>query len=241
MEPKTERFEMRLEQSALENIDTWRAKQPDMPSRAEAIRRLIETGLENEKPRVKINDGERLLFMMLRDMYKSMKIKGEIDPDFVASAIYGGHYWGLEWQYNGLFHRHENVPATVTEVVDVLDMWSFLEAGCKKLSAAEKERLKKEAEPFGSTVTFVGFDGNNETERLSIARFLIDDLGRFSQFKGRDLNSHRPTVDAYNRMLHVFKDIRPTLVGRSLSVEEIISIFKAKAHPDYRQKNRGGV
>ena len=46
MSPKSERFEMRLELEAVAAIDEWRRKQPDLPSRAEAVRRLIELGLK---------------------------------------------------------------------------------------------------------------------------------------------------------------------------------------------------
>ena len=236
MTPKTERFEMRLEQTVLDSVDSWRARQSDVPSRAEAIRRLIENALEGEsETRVKINDGDRLIVMMLRDIYKSIKVKGEIDPDFVSSALCGGHYWGLQWKYSGLFHRHEDSPAALTEIVDTLDMWDFLEEGYESLSAPEKERLKKEAGPYGSHVRFIGFDGNQETERCGIARFLIDELERFSRFKGRELNSHMPTIDHYNRMFRVFKEIRPALVGRRLTVEELIKVLQA-AHPDDRKK-----
>lgn len=45
MPPKTERFEMRLELEMIERIDNWRRQQSDLPTRAEAIRRLIETSL----------------------------------------------------------------------------------------------------------------------------------------------------------------------------------------------------
>jgi uncharacterized protein YfbU (UPF0304 family) len=236
MSPKTERFEMRLEQTTLDRVDAWRAKQFDMPSRADAIRRLIETGLEGEKkPPVKINDGERLILMMLRDMSKTLKVKGEIDPDFVAEAIWGGHYWGLEGQYTGLFHGHEDSRANLSEVVEILDMWSFLEEAYAKLSAAEKDRLQKEVGPLGKTVRFRGFDGNNESERLGIARFLIEKMERFPSFKGRDLNSHMPTTATYHRMLSIFRPIRTTLMGRTLGVSEIISILKEQIHPDHRK------
>ena len=46
MAPKTERFEMRLDVEMLDQIDEWRRKQGDIPSRAEAIRRLVELGLK---------------------------------------------------------------------------------------------------------------------------------------------------------------------------------------------------
>jgi len=46
---KTERFEMRLETAMIERVDAWRRKQQDLPSRAEAFRRLIELGLSEKK------------------------------------------------------------------------------------------------------------------------------------------------------------------------------------------------
>ena len=59
---KTERFEMRLEPETLERVDKWRAEQTDLPSRAEAMRRLIDVGLVvSGKGELKINDGERLI------------------------------------------------------------------------------------------------------------------------------------------------------------------------------------
>ncbi|PKP76449.1 YfbU family protein [Parvibaculum sp.] len=229
MPPKSERFELRLDAEILEQVDNWRAEQGDLPSRSEAVRRLIEKGLDlSATNSVKISDGEKLILMILGDMTKHLKIKREIDHDFLASAIYGGHYWGLEWEYSGLFHRHVDRRKTVSEVVDILDMWTFIERGYAELSKKEKERVETEAKPFGKHVTFAGFDGNNEGEHRSVAQFLIDDLGRFSRFKGRDLDSHSTSVPAYRRMLSVFLPIRPNLVGRELSASEIIEMLQAK-------------
>jgi hypothetical protein len=51
MPPKTERFEMRLELQTLQRIDAWRRKLEDLPSRAEAIRRLVDIGLSSNQTR----------------------------------------------------------------------------------------------------------------------------------------------------------------------------------------------
>jgi hypothetical protein len=42
---KTHPFQMRVSPEWLETIDNWRRQQPDIPSRAEAIRRLVEKAL----------------------------------------------------------------------------------------------------------------------------------------------------------------------------------------------------
>jgi hypothetical protein len=48
---KSERFEMLVDPAFLQRLDNWRRKQPDLPSRAEAIRRLVEIGLVASKHR----------------------------------------------------------------------------------------------------------------------------------------------------------------------------------------------
>jgi hypothetical protein len=46
-------FQMRVTEEFLRTVDDWRRKQPDMPSRAEAIRRLVEQAVKSSgtKPR----------------------------------------------------------------------------------------------------------------------------------------------------------------------------------------------
>ena len=39
-------FLMRVDEEFLRLIDEWRRAQPDLPARAEAIRRLVKKGLE---------------------------------------------------------------------------------------------------------------------------------------------------------------------------------------------------
>lgn len=233
MQAKTERFEMRLDQDMIDQIDRWRSDQNDVPSRAEAARRLIEAGLEQQaEKRVHVSDGEKLILTMMHDLYRRLDIKdGEIDPSFVLSAISGGHNWALDWTYQGLFHRHEDSRQEVREVVDILDMWSFLEGGYAKLGDADKARIASEAGTWGKHVSFLGFDGNNESTHRSIALFLVRDMDRFSDFKGRELNSHMPLLDAYRSMLRVFLPMRATLTGGGLSVAQIIAVLKARERP----------
>jgi hypothetical protein len=38
-----------MERPSIAAVDDWRRKQPDLPSRPEAIRRLVETGLKAAK------------------------------------------------------------------------------------------------------------------------------------------------------------------------------------------------
>jgi metal-responsive CopG/Arc/MetJ family transcriptional regulator len=48
----TERVELRVPKDLLVRLDAWRRLQDDLPSRSEAIRRLIELGLEDAPAKV---------------------------------------------------------------------------------------------------------------------------------------------------------------------------------------------
>lgn len=227
MQAKSERFEMRLDQGVLDKVDAWRGRQSDLPSRAEAMRRLMEGALASDDPRkVRFSDGEKLILWMLCDLKKSLKVKGEIDPDFIIEVLSSGHYWGLKWKYSGIFHNTEDNEYVVSEVVDILDMWSFLQTGFDALPSSDKLRVKNEVRPLGDRVQFIGFDANNEVEHLSVGRFLTEELDRFPSFKGKVNNSHFPTLNIHRNMYSRFNPLRATLAGRELNVDEIIRIMK---------------
>ena len=234
--PKTERFEMRLDENILTRIDHWRSQQSDVPARAEAVRRLVETGLARSSPEViTFRPADKLVIAMLADIYKRLKINGEIDAGLVMSALYNGHYWALNWQATGmpthLFHNHEEKKEDVTFVVDVLDMWDFIETAFQKLPKKDKDRIVEVDGVFGKHVKFFGFDAHSksgESGLLHIAQFMVEKLGSFkSTFGGRDLDSHMPMTDKYRRMYRVFEPIRRTLIGTTLSADQLIRVLKA--------------
>lgn len=231
MVQKSERFEMRLDEDILKRVDQWRAKQEGIPSRSEAMRRLIETGLERSAAEaVKFTDGEKMITMMLCDILKHLKIDGEIDPEFVVDALCGGHYWAIPWKMSGLYHNHEDDPRDLRFVLDVLGMFTILEFSYEKLSTKDKKLIKKEAGPLIGDLQFRGFDGNEECRYMGIARFLIEEMDRFQNFKDRDLNSHMPTIDTYSRMLSVFKPLKEDLVGMWLDANQMIAILITGVH-----------
>jgi hypothetical protein len=49
MSKKPIRFELRLTDEGWSRIDEWRRRQPDLPNRTEAVRRLIEIALKAEQ------------------------------------------------------------------------------------------------------------------------------------------------------------------------------------------------
>lgn len=228
MATKSERFELRIDEEQLARVDEWASEQPDQPTRAEAVRRLVNLGLSAGSSRaVHFSDGEKMLILMMSDLFKALKIKDpESNPDFLAEVIYGGHYWAPKWDMQGVFHDHVDNPRDVSYVVDVLDMWSFVEEAYERLSSEQKAAIATEVGEWATDVKFHGFDGNNETGQMSIAGFLVNKMGRFSRFKGRDLNSHCPTEGRYRRMIAAFEPMRTSLVGGGLNMQQLVTLLK---------------
>jgi translation elongation factor TU len=113
---------------------------------------------------MKLSDGEKLIILMLSELYEKLGVEGEIEPDFIKSAIFGNQLWGLKWKYSGIPFEESEDPEVVKEVVDILDMWSFIEYAYSRLTEAEKKQLEIDAAPFGKEPKFRGFDGNHEGE-----------------------------------------------------------------------------
>lgn len=228
MVPKTERFEMRLDMGLLDQIDDWRAHQSDIPSRGEAVRRLIETSLNTKSSgQLQLSQAERLNTWMLSEILLSQKnYENKESIKLIQDAIYGGHFWALNWELTGVLHNHSDRKEAVKLVVDTLDMWSFIEESFETLDSSDKQKIEAEIGSRGKNPVFFGFDGNNEGEYMGIANFLVNKMGRFERFKGRSLNSHTPVVERFSKMTAIFEKMRVSLVGRRLSATELIELLK---------------
>ena len=136
---------------------------------------------------MKISDSEKLILAMLSQIHQKLEINDGINPEFIQDAIYSDNTWAISWEYSGIpFDNIEN-PSHVKEVVNYLDMWSFIEGTYSNLSEEDKTKLEKISDVYGKNPIFPGFDGNNECDHLNVTDFLIDKLGRFTSFKGRDV------------------------------------------------------
>ena len=229
---RTERFEMRLTPDTIRRVDEWRSEQAGLPSRAEAVRRLIDVGLIMSLGRqeITVSDGEKLLLTILGDICRHLQIDNNVDPEFVVNAISEGRYWALQQQYDYLLHSRVQDKRVVDEVRDVLDMWRFIEEDYARLSKQDQELVASEGGPFGEHVAFRGFDHKYEGEYCATTRFLIDEMGWFSGFKGRDFYTVGFRMEGYRRMLEIFEPIRRTLDGpnKRLSAAQIIKLLKTE-------------
>lgn len=184
---------------------------------------------------MKITDGEKLILLMLSELYDKLSVDGEIDSDFIRSAIFHDKTWSIPFEYPSIPFENKKIPDIVKEVLDILDMWSLIEYSYGKLKDEDKADLEKEAKSFEKDPKFQGFDGNQETDYMGTASFIVNQLDRFEKFKGRNFNSHSPRLDVYRRMFSVFKKIRDnTSFEPSLNAQQLAEILKEIVHPDHR-------
>lgn len=224
MPRKTERFEMRLDPDTVKRVDDWRAAQTDLPSRAEAMRRLVNSGLSMDERRFQPSGGEKLIIAMLCDLYSHLDVDGGIDPAIVAGAAFDRQHWAVEWEYGNLFESpvDENIPK---EVAEILEMWWTIEWSFDQLSADDRETLENNEGITCDEIQFPGFDGNAEPH-YSVAKFMINRLHRFVHFKNRNLNSHFPYLNEYRRMRNLYNSMtEPMRPGTHLTREQITHLI----------------
>jgi uncharacterized protein YfbU (UPF0304 family) len=151
-----------------------------------------------------ISDSEKLILHMLCDVHEALGIKNGMNPSFIRESVSGGHTWALKHKYSAIFDIENDKDETLKEVLDILDMWRMVEASIKELSTTELKQVQTDTGIIGKEARFEGFDGNHEGEHLAIATFLIDGMGRYQEFKGRNLNTVH-TLPTYRRMLDVYR------------------------------------
>lgn len=179
--------------------------------------------------KVILRPGEKLILLMLCDLHDHLKVKSETDTGLVRGAIHSGNLWGLGRAMEGAFHGHENSDAVVNETVAILFMWQRLEESFDNLPQADKEWLASTVDLFGEGVRFLGFNGNNEGEYISVARFQMEHLKEFTMFKERrdNLNAHMPTLDIHRRMLGIFEPILNKVSNGDFSAAQIAEVWSA--------------
>jgi uncharacterized protein YfbU (UPF0304 family) len=87
-------------------------------------------------------------------------------------------------------------------------MWRDLEFAYTALTEKQKQQVAKDLGQTDVEVEFEGFDGNEEGQHYSVAKFMTRELKRFDEFSKRDLNSHRRTLGGYRRMLSEYSKHR---------------------------------
>lgn len=177
---------------------------------------------------------DKLQLLMLCDIHEALGIKNSFDADLIREAVSTDNLWAIDWEASSI-SSGEDTPEEVKFVCDVLDMYNFLSFSYHNLSAEEKVMISQEVKYFNAdeSVTFPGFDGNQEGKLMSIA-YMLKKLNRFTS---QDItkNSHMPTIAIYRRMLDVFLPARDAFIpGKGISYEDLKNTLRARVHPDNR-------
>ena len=120
---------------------------------------------------MQLSSGEKLILVMLSEVYEELSVKGEIDSTFIKAAILDNQIWGLDWKYSGLIGSNDDASRCRRNSRHSNDVVGD-RSSVAKLTESEKSVIK-EACPFGE-IRFEGFDANQDSH-FAIAQFLIKD------------------------------------------------------------------
>jgi uncharacterized protein YfbU (UPF0304 family) len=171
-----------------------------------------------------LSNGEKIILLMLSQIHEHLKIEDTRAP-LVRQAIETGNIWAVEHSFPEIFDNNEIAPDVVSVTKEVLTMWLSLEESFANLSFTDKEWLKTNSGHIGDRVVFPEFSGNYEIDYLSTARFIVNVLGEYQHFAGRDLNHSLPHMDTYRSMLPPFQYILNRNSSLALSAQEIAEVF----------------
>jgi len=92
---------------------------------------------------MKLSKGEKIIIGMLADIHKAVVKKGEGETNLklLMEAIYAGQLWSLDWEMEHLLDADETPKHVVSETVDYMDMWRFLETDYAALAPTTKTKL----------------------------------------------------------------------------------------------------
>jgi uncharacterized protein YfbU (UPF0304 family) len=116
------------------------------------------------------------------------------------------------------------------EVIEILEMYSDIQRGFDVLD--DKSGIRE------NRTNFPGFYGNQELNQVCYCRYLCDERGRFQSLRRvkEDWNwdSHWPMLEAYRRMLAVWRPIREAMPQRKrrLSRREMLDILYSALDPE---------
>lgn len=128
---------------------------------------------------------------------------------------------GYELEYSDIFKNIYHNDETLSEegcilVREILTMFSALKRSYNKLD--DKSDIDSK------DVTLWGFDGNDETEYMAYARYLIEDCQLWSDLqKDAVFNRHMPSLGKYRKMLTAWSSYGDD--KHVLSKNQILSII----------------
>lgn len=143
---------------------------------------------------------------------------------FLWEAPFPGKPWGIPGPSRTLREAEDGGSPLSRDVAGFFEMWARIEEGFAALDASDQRAFREDKDLLPPV--FQGFDGQCEGEYQRMARFMIEELGRFKGFAGRDLESYRPMVGRYRRLLEAFRPIWSRIEGRRpLTANELRAVL----------------
>ncbi|HDX8591152.1 TPA: YfbU family protein [Aeromonas dhakensis] len=176
---------------------------------------------------------QRLIVSLLCDIHQKLEIADSFDSQLISDAINTRNDWAIGMLYGDSLGDTSGLGEECLFVCNVLNMSECIETSFAQMDAAQQTETRRLTD-FNPERVFFGFDGNNETHLMSIARFLVTRMDKFTHFTGREFNSHMPSVDAYKRMLGAFNQVMDRGNFGPLGPQEVAFVMNEMRHPDNR-------
>lgn len=165
---------------------------------------------------MKLTDGERLIAVMLSEVMQVVGANKELDSTLLKTLLCNHDDWAIKEQYSGIFDAQGPSDSEVSETRNILWMWDIIEHSIAQLSGDEAQQATK-----WHWNSFAGFDGNHDPH-YGIALTFVNDLGQFSHFKGRALNSHsQSSLPRYLAMYPKFDSMLSQNQGKAISFTQL--------------------
>ncbi|MBS3019112.1 hypothetical protein DJFAAGMI_01851 [Comamonas sp. PE63] len=177
-----------------------------------------------------LTPAEKLIIELLCD---SLKGKDSVyDVEFLSKVISSNETWAISKRYQSLEDKSPE-PAYVTEVYAILEAYRWVYDTTQELGprVSEIRSIVQEKGQVHVQEKFDGFDGNNESDHLSAAHIIVDDLRLYEEQKGRVNNTHGPRRDAYVRVANAYMKLREEAPDGILprTYESLLEVFREAA------------
>jgi len=175
---------------------------------------------------VDLSKKERLFLYNQLEILKCLKAEDEIEVrDIEKSQKILTN--GYKEEYDSFITWFsDDIPYAISKfVVDVLNLHRTLYFSYEKLNDEDKAKLEF------SKIKYRGFDGNEESEYMSYASYILEDLKSYKEIyeDGKcELNSHMPVAEyRYAGMLERFSELGVSPYTTDLTLDQILRVVES--------------
>ena len=240
------RLELRIDSELLDRVDLWKASRTDVTNRSEAIRKLIEIGLQGiqrDDEEVYLTKGEELILRMLAQRWcdddgDPVEPSFEMNPKVLFNALVKGQHWAINYGPIKPFWN-DGIPSKneVNFVFKTMFLWSYM---IRVFEAAPEELKDLFTQKTGWTyLKFPGFHIEAEGKYYESMSFIIDnDIDGYGwmleKYKSYEYLSHTLNANAYQKMLAKFSQLKNPWTNDEDAIKlviQLVLIFKSYVKP----------